>query len=216
MRDVLRLLKSAGELRPYYLGIVIASLLTAATALAIPFVIKAATDITVAIAVAASTGGSGDDDAVQRILLLAALILVIDLVNSVVANVGGYLGDVMAARLREIMSRRYFAHLLTLPQRYYDDELTGTIVNRLNRSITETTQFLQSFSKGRTTPIIAHRLSTISSVDTIVTLRDGRVDEIGTPEHLAGTGGIYAELSSLQASPSKRDRKRLAAFDITA
>jgi ATP-binding cassette subfamily B protein len=66
----------------------------------------------------------------------------------------------------------------------------------------------------RTTLIIAHRLSTISSVDRIITLKDGRVDEIGTPEQLATTGGIYAELLALQASATKKDRKRLQLFDI--
>ena len=61
----------------------------------------------------------------------------------------------------------------------------------------------------RTTLIIAHRLSTISAVDTIVTLRDGRVDEVGSPDELAVTGGIYSELLTLQASASRKDRKRL-------
>ena len=144
MRDLLRLLRSAKELRPYYVGIVVASVATALTTLAIPFVIKAATDE----AVAATTGTHAGEDAVRRILVLAGMLLLIDLANTLVSNVGGYLGDVMAARLREIMSRRYFAHLLTLPQRYFDDELTGTIINRLNRSITETTQFLQSFANN--------------------------------------------------------------------
>jgi ABC-type bacteriocin/lantibiotic exporters, contain an N-terminal double-glycine peptidase domain len=67
---------------------------------------------------------------------------------------------------------------------------------------------------NRTTLIIAHRLSTISSVDRIITLKDGRVDEIGAPEQLATTGGIYAELLALQASATKKDRKRLQLFDI--
>ena len=67
----------------------------------------------------------------------------------------------------------------------------------------------------RTTLIIAHRLSTISSVDRIITLRDGRVDEICSPEELARSGGIYAELLALQASATKADRKRLHAYDIT-
>ena len=58
----------------------------------------------------------------------------------------------------------------------------------------------------------AHRLSTISSVDRIITLDSGRVDEIGTPEELATSGGIYAELLALQTSSSRADRKRLEKF----
>ncbi|MCK2125025.1 lipid ABC transporter permease/ATP-binding protein, partial [Pseudomonas sp. PNPG3] len=52
---------------------------------------------------------------------------------------------------------------------------------------------LESLMADRTSLIIAHRLSTISSVDRIVTLDAGRVDEIGTPAELAASGGIYAE-----------------------
>jgi ATP-binding cassette subfamily B protein len=66
----------------------------------------------------------------------------------------------------------------------------------------------------RTTLIIAHRLSTISSVDRIITLRDGRIDEIGTPAELAQTDGIYAELLSLQGSATKAGRKRLQRYEI--
>lgn len=73
---------------------------------------------------------------------------------------------------------------------------------------------LESLMADRTSLIIAHRLSTISSVDRIVTLDAGRVDEIGTPAELATSGGIYAELLALQASSSKADRKRLERFGI--
>ena len=58
----------------------------------------------------------------------------------------------------------------------------------------------------------AHRLSTISSVDRIITLDSGRVDEIGIPEELATSGGIYAELLALQTSSARADRKRLEKF----
>lgn len=37
-------------------------------------------------------------------------------------------------------------------------------------------------------------ISTISRVDRIITLRDGRIDEMGAPADLAVSGGIYAEL----------------------
>ena len=60
--------------------------------------------------------------------------------------------------------------------------------------------------------MIAHRLSTIADVDTIITLRDGCIDEIGSPAELAVSGGIYSELLQLTASSSAADRKRLKAF----
>ena len=59
-----------------------------------------------------------------------------------------YIGDVMAARMRQILSTRYYAQLLSLPQRYFDTQVTGTIIARLDRSITSITQFLQAFSNN--------------------------------------------------------------------
>jgi len=68
--------------------------------------------------------------------------------------------------------------------------------------------------RGRTSFIIAHLLSTIAEVDRLITLRDGRIDEIGPPAELATSGRIYAELLALQQSDSKADRKRLKRFDV--
>ncbi|GAB3624176.1 ATP-binding cassette domain-containing protein [Mariniluteicoccus endophyticus] len=142
MRPIFRILGFARELWPYYVCIVVASVLTAATGLLTPFIIKAATDEVVAAQTSARPG------AVTVVLWLAVALLATDLTNTLVTNWGGYLGDVMAARLRAILSTRYYEKLLALPQRYFDSELTGTITGRLNRSINETTHFLQAASNN--------------------------------------------------------------------
>lgn len=141
MRPLLRILGVARELLPSYAAIVAAGVLVAATGLAVPFIIKAATD-----EVVASMSGSGGG--VPAVLWLAFLLLLVDLANTLITNVGGYLGDVMAVRLRSILSRNYFEKLLRLPQRYFDSELTGTVISRLQRSITETTGFLNMFANN--------------------------------------------------------------------
>ncbi|CAG7844877.1 putative ABC transporter ATP-binding protein [Pseudoclavibacter triregionum] len=130
------------ELSGYYLGIVIASVLVAAAGLASPFLIGRATDVVVK----AVSGQLVGDEAVRSVLLLALLMLVAELASVAISSWGGYLGDVCSARMRALLSTRYYAQLLSLPQRYFDEELTGTIVNRLNRSIIETTNFLKSFA----------------------------------------------------------------------
>ena len=75
---------------------------------------------------------------------------------------------------------------------------------------------LDKLMKGRTTIVIAHRLSTIANVDTIVTINNGLVDEIGTPQELAKSGGIYNQLLELQDSNSSRSKKLLKQFDIVS
>jgi len=90
------------------------------------------------------------------------------------------------------------------------DEATSSLDSRAEREVQDA---LDHLMKERTTLIIAHRLSTIASVDTIVTLKDGRIDEIGTPAKLAKTEGIYAELLALQA-PTKANKAKLRKYDI--
>jgi ATP-binding cassette subfamily B protein len=75
---------------------------------------------------------------------------------------------------------------------------------------------LEQLMKGRTTLIIAHRLSTIQSVDQIVTLQNGKVDEVGSPEKLAQSGGIYAQLLKLQLGHTEASEKKLKAYEIAA
>ncbi|MDO5534796.1 MAG: ABC transporter ATP-binding protein [Propionibacteriaceae bacterium] len=141
MRTLLRVLTAARELWPWYAGIITTSIFVAATALATPFIIARATDEVVA---QASGGGGG----LMILVALAGALLLAELLNTVLTNVGGYLGDTMTMRLRAILSSRYYAKLLSLPQRYFDGQLTGTVINKLHRSITEITQFLQMFSNN--------------------------------------------------------------------
>ena len=141
MRTLLRVLTAARELWPWYAGIIATSVFVAATALATPFIIARATDEVVA----QINGGGGG---LTALVVLTVALLVAELLNTVLSNVGGYLGDTMSMRLRAILGSRYYAKLLSLPQRYFDGELTGTVINKLHRSITEVTQFVQMFSNN--------------------------------------------------------------------
>lgn len=141
MKILLKVLHYARNLWPYYTGIIIFSILMSLTALATPFIIKAATDLIVA-----SLGGGYAD--VNGVIWLAVALFAVDVLNTLFTNWGGYLGDVMSAKLKKQLSERYYTHLLKLPQSYYDHELTGTIINRLNRTIFEVTQFMNMFANN--------------------------------------------------------------------
>jgi ATP-binding cassette subfamily B protein len=93
------------------------------------------------------------------------------------------------------------------------DEATSSLDSRAEH---EVQQALDRLMKGRTTLIIAHRLSTIAHVDRIITLSKGRVDEVGTPEELAKTGGIYSQLLDLQMGNTERAKKALKQYDIAS
>lgn len=93
------------------------------------------------------------------------------------------------------------------------DEATSSLDSKSEHMVQEA---LERLMKGRTTLIIAHRLSTIQNVDQIVTLQHGKVDEVGSPEKLARSGGIYAQLLKLQQGHTEASEKKLKAYEIAA
>ena len=144
MRSLGKILSSTRVLWPSYVAILFTSVLITATALLMPFIISGATDEVVDVVKA----GGHTDGHVKTIVWFAVALLVADLANTFISNIGGYIGDVAAVRMRRILSTRYFEKLLTLPQSYFDRELTGRIINRLSRNISETTQFLNMFANN--------------------------------------------------------------------
>lgn len=145
MRPLLRVLKSADSLRPFYLVIVVVSTAVAGLGLVTPFIIRAATDTIIDFL---SHDPIAANAPIGKLAWLAVALFATEAGASVLRNVSGYLGDVMVSRIRQIMSTRYFAKLLSLPQRYFDKQVTGTIISRLERSIANVTTFLQSFSNN--------------------------------------------------------------------
>ena len=94
------------------------------------------------------------------------------------------------------------------------DEATSSLDSKSERMVQEA---LERLMRGRTTLIIAHRLSTIQSVDQIVTIRNGRVEECGSPAELAVTNGVYAQLLALQgglAGASELTKKKLLEYEL--
>ena len=150
MNSILRITRSASALWPFYLGVLLTATITAVVALISPFLTREATDTIVG----ALQNDAPLGDALRTVLLLAVALFLADAANALFRNIGGYIGDVMVSRLREILSTRYFAKLLALPQGYYDNQVTGTIIARLDRSIANITQFVQSFANNFFTMII--------------------------------------------------------------
>ncbi len=138
MRHIFRILRSAKELWRYYVAISVFTILMSLMGLLQPLLSGWAID--------EIRKGSGSS--VKYVAILATLIFVTDLLSTIFSNIGGYLGDQMSAKLNKSLSSRYYEHLLSLPQRYFDTELSGKIINRLNRSITQITNFMQMMSNN--------------------------------------------------------------------
>ena len=139
-----RILRFTRELWPFYVLVMISSVVTALLALATPFLVGRATDVIVATL----RNDSPAEAAMKSIMWIALALLAVELTSTVVRNVGGWFGDVLSTRMRQILSDRYYAKLLSLPQSYYDNQVTGTIISRLDRSILGLTDFVNSFANN--------------------------------------------------------------------
>lgn len=138
MKHIFRILGVGRELWRSYLAISILTALLSLSSIIIPFLSGRAID-------EIQKGTSAN---ISVAIWLAAGIFVLDLSQTFLSNWNGYIGDQVSVKLQKILSKQYFAHLLTLPQSYFDTELTGKIINRLNRSITQVTGFIQMMSNN--------------------------------------------------------------------
>ena len=77
------------------------------------------------------------------------------------------------------------------------DEPTAALDARAELEVFEKIRALAS--AGQTVVLITHRLASVRHADLVHVLDQGRLAESGTPDELLASGGIYAELYSLQA-----------------
>jgi ATP-binding cassette subfamily B protein len=77
------------------------------------------------------------------------------------------------------------------------DEPTAALDARAELEVFEKIRALAG--TGQTVILITHRLASVRHADLVHVLEQGRLVESGTPEELLASGGVYAELYSLQA-----------------
>lgn len=58
---------------------------------------------------------------------------------------------------------------------------------------------IDAIKQGRTVVIISHSISQIIDSDVVYALKDGRVEQSGTPESLYAKGGIYKDIVDASA-----------------
>jgi len=85
--------------------------------------------------------GTGD---YQRLTLLFGLILAINIILIFLGSLSQRLGDYISSRLGRYLTEMYYQKIFSLPQRYFDSEISGKIVNQLNRGIISIREFVGS------------------------------------------------------------------------
>ncbi|HXH26608.1 MAG TPA: ABC transporter ATP-binding protein [Candidatus Acidoferrum sp.] len=141
MKSIWRVFRFASSLWRYYVVIGFLTIIVSVIAQLQPIFIKGAVDQASKVL----TGGAVD---ITLVVIFGVLIFVTDVGQTLLDNLNGYLGDLLAVRLKSLMAERYYTHLLGLPQSYFDTELTGRIINRMNRGIGQITDFVQMMSNN--------------------------------------------------------------------
>lgn len=77
-----------------------------------------------------------------KLIWLFVLILGINLGGVIVSVLNQRLGDHIASRLGKYLTEKYYRKVFTLPQKYFDSEISGKIVNQLNRGIISIREFV--------------------------------------------------------------------------
>ena len=95
----------------------------------------------------------------------------------------------LGERQRILLARAFVARPLILIL----DEATANLDFRTEAAVK---QALEQISQGSTTLIVAHRRSMLTTVDRVLVLRSGRIEQDGTPAELMSREGYFRDMMS--------------------
>ncbi len=82
----------------------------------------------------------------NHLILLITLSFVASLTSLILTTISDRIGDHTAGELRKFLTEKFYHKVLTLPQSYFDSEISGKIINQLNRGIQSIQDFINTSS----------------------------------------------------------------------
>ncbi|KKU92178.1 MAG: ABC transporter-related protein [Microgenomates group bacterium GW2011_GWA1_48_10] len=137
MKNIVRIIVISKPLHRILTGLALLILIGVGLDLAVPLISKLIVDEIVAKV----SGGSGDN---FKLFFFIGAIFVLSILRVALTAISERIGDHFAGRLRQLLTEKFYDKVLSLPQSYFDSELSGKIVNQLNRSITTVQGFLNA------------------------------------------------------------------------
>lgn len=139
MKNILNIIKISKPL--HHLVVILGVLILASSALALvaPILSKSIVDQIVAQV-------QGKDGNQQRLIILILAAFGSSLLSLVLTTISDRIGDHFSGRLRKFLTEKFYDKVLTLPQSYYDSEVSGKIINQLARGIISINGFLNTAS----------------------------------------------------------------------
>ncbi|MDO8610998.1 MAG: ABC transporter ATP-binding protein [bacterium] len=77
----------------------------------------------------------GTNDNFNNLIFLISLTFILSFLGVVLSSLSDRLGDHFQGKLRQFLTELFYEKVLSLPQSYFDSEISGKIVNQLNRGI---------------------------------------------------------------------------------
>lgn len=136
MNPIFKIISFTRHFWPYYLFMAFFVVTTSALSLASPLLSKQIVDLIVA-------KFSGADIQIDQFYWLLAAIVFIDIFSSFLMAIGQWGGDILALKLQTFLSKTFYHHVLNLHVGYYDNEITGKIINKMYRGISSISDFVQ-------------------------------------------------------------------------
>ncbi|MBI3379463.1 ABC transporter ATP-binding protein [Candidatus Gottesmanbacteria bacterium] len=87
---------------------------------------------------------SGKSADFSRFFFFLAIIIVSDIFITILTAFSQWIGDMLSVKLQTYLSQKFYNHVLSLNIGFYDNEITGKIINKMYRGITSITEFIQS------------------------------------------------------------------------
>jgi ATP-binding cassette, subfamily B, bacterial len=137
MQPIFRIIKFTRQYAPWYIFMGFFVIIISCLSLVGPYISKLIVD-----AIVAGLGGNPINEG--YILTLLMIYLGSDVSITALTAIGQWVGDLLSVKLQTFLSKRFYEHVLSLHIGYFDNEITGKIVNRLYRGITSITEFIQS------------------------------------------------------------------------
>lgn len=139
MKNIARIIRISKPLHGIFYGILGLALLGGLLQQVAPIISKNVVD---EIQVQIETG----DGDIDRLYMLIAAGFVASLFAILIDSLNQRLGDHFGGEIRRFLTERFYDHIFRLPQSYFDTEISGKIVNQLNRGIISVEQFMKTAS----------------------------------------------------------------------
>lgn len=97
---------------------------------------------------------------INFLAILIFISFLASVISIILSSISDRLGDYLAGRLRKFLTEKFYYKVLGLPQDYFDQAISGKIVNQLNRGI----QIIQDFTNTSTNFILPSLLQTVFTI----------------------------------------------------